>query len=466
MEPLEPAPGNRQEARRPLLMDPAGARPSGFAPPSVLSAGHRPAAGRSSRVAGRRPARRRSPTAAGAPHRCCAGTPSQRRAGRRCPGEASFGPVSQVVRVSVRTLSSRIDLVLPDRSTIAETLETVLELAPRSLREQAIAHGGWILRTAAGEAIPGSSTLLDQGIVDGATLFLTGIDAADTAAVYDDVADAVADTVTQRPVRLAGRWRPDGRARRRRTVRRASACLSLLWAGPPWTAVAITLGSHCRARPGRRRSAVPRGRRCRRGDGGRRCSRSPGRRRGGHRRHRRRPAVAGDRRPAAAAGRRRGRCLRDHRGPGRSAPGPGRRSRRSSPAPAAVHRARLLRDLRSARRPGRRDRRRARPRADAVGADLSPAAGPVRAGPAAHHRRRGLRRPRDRRCPGRRGRHPAGRRSPHRADPGSDLAGPGRPASSWRSPRTSPRRYWPAWSASDCCCGRGCSSPSASDCRC
>ncbi len=37
MEPLEPASGNRQEARRPLLMDPAGTRPSGFAPPSVLS---------------------------------------------------------------------------------------------------------------------------------------------------------------------------------------------------------------------------------------------------------------------------------------------------------------------------------------------------------------------------------------------------------------------------------------------
>ena len=80
----------------------------------------------------------------------------------------------------MRTLSSRIDLVLPDRSTIAETLETVLELAPRSLREQAIAHGGWILRTAAGEAIPGASTLLDQGIVDGTTLFLTGIDASNS----------------------------------------------------------------------------------------------------------------------------------------------------------------------------------------------------------------------------------------------------------------------------------------------
>ena len=228
MEPLDPASGVRPETRRPLLMDPPGARPSGFAPPSVLS---QPAA---AGIPGT-PA-----PAVGAPS-VLAGTAVAPATGA-VPGEASFGPVSQVVRVSVRTLSSRIDLVLPDRSTIAETLETVLELAPRSLRERAIAHGGWILRTAAGEPIPGSVTLLDQGIVDGATLFLTGIDAADSAAVYDDVADAVADTVLADPAA----WPASGG----RTVALGSAglfaaltCLSLLSAGPPWAAVAITLGA-------------------------------------------------------------------------------------------------------------------------------------------------------------------------------------------------------------------------------
>ena len=235
MEPLEPAPGNRQEARRPLLMDPAGTRPSGFAPPSVLSpATQQP--GSSASPAGSTPAIVTPP----ATPSVLAGTVSG--GGAVVPGEASFGPVSQVVRVSIRTLSSRIDLVLPDRTTIAETLETVLELAPRSLREQAIAHGGWILRTAAGEAIPGSSTLLDQGIVDGATLFLTGIDASDTAAVYDDVADAVADTVTNDPSSWpvgGGRAVALGAA----GLFAAISCLSLLWAGPPWTAIAITLGS-------------------------------------------------------------------------------------------------------------------------------------------------------------------------------------------------------------------------------
>jgi len=156
-------------------------------------------------------------------------------------GESSFGPVSQVVRISVRTLSSRIDLVLPDRSTVAETLETVLELAPRSLREQAIAHGGWILRTAAGEALPGSSTLLDQGIVDGATLFLTGIDATSSGAVYDDVADAVADTVLADPSVWpagAGRVVALGAAE----VFGVVACVTLLLAGPPWIVVAVILG--------------------------------------------------------------------------------------------------------------------------------------------------------------------------------------------------------------------------------
>jgi len=155
-------------------------------------------------------------------------------------GSASFGPVSQVVKISVRTLSSRIDLVLPDRTTIAETLETVLELAPRSLREQAIAHGGWILRSAGGAALPGSTTLLDRGIVDGATLFLSGVDAADSVAVYDDVADAVADTVLSDP----SAW-PSGGGR---AVALGAAglfgglvLLCLLLAGPPWLPVAIVL---------------------------------------------------------------------------------------------------------------------------------------------------------------------------------------------------------------------------------
>jgi type VII secretion integral membrane protein EccD len=242
--------GNRGGApRRPLLMDPAGARPSGFAPPSVLATA--PTTQPATATAAPPPADLASTNGAPAAGARVALPPvgtASRLAGpgpsveviHTPAGSASFGPVSQVVKVSVRTLSSRIDLVLPDRSTIAETLETVLELAPRSLREQAIAHGGWILRSAGGAALPGSSTLLDEGVVDGGTLFLSGVDAADSTAVYDDVADAVADTVSTDP----SAW-PSGGGR---AVALGAAglfgglvLLSLLLAGPPWPAVAIAL---------------------------------------------------------------------------------------------------------------------------------------------------------------------------------------------------------------------------------
>jgi type VII secretion integral membrane protein EccD len=250
MDPNEPAAGERAEPRRPLLMDPAGPRPSGFAPPAAGSP---------------------APGAPGAPTGGQVGNAAGSAVGRSTvlgsgadaafvaePGAAAFGPVSQVVRISVRTASSRLDLVLPDRSTVAETLETVLELAPRSLREQAIAHGGWILRTAAGEALPGSMTLLDQGVVDGSTLFLTGVDGGtaasnDTALIgvarndaafndvaFDDVADAVAAAVRGDP----GGW-PSGAGRLSAMaaagVFGGVAWLALLWTGPPWTPAAVSL---------------------------------------------------------------------------------------------------------------------------------------------------------------------------------------------------------------------------------
>ena len=259
MEPLEPAPGERSAGtvpagngpagnvptvqRRPLMMDPAGARPSGFAPPAALTAAQPTAAQAAptqGRPAGAVAAAEGKAVQSAGPASVLAGPGVSGEIVNTAPAAASFGPVSQVVKVSVRTLTSRIDLVLPDRSTIAETLETVLELAPRSLREQAIAHGGWILRTAGGTAIPGSATLLDQRITDGTTLFLSGIDAADSVAVYDDVADAVADTVSSDP----SAWPPGGG----RVVALAAAglfaallLLSLLLAGPPWVAIAITL---------------------------------------------------------------------------------------------------------------------------------------------------------------------------------------------------------------------------------
>ncbi|WP_420122734.1 type VII secretion integral membrane protein EccD, partial [Nakamurella sp.] len=187
------------ELRRPFLMDPAGARPAGFAPPNSPSA---PVAGgrprptpppTPSRLAGPRPGAALQPVDPVVPDDA-PGWPARSAVP---PPESAFGPVSRIVTISVRTPTSRIDLVLPDRTTAAEVLETVLDLAPRSLREEALAHGGWVLRTAAGRPLPGSTTLLDEGVAAGDTLVLAGADTATPAVVHDDPADAVAEVVRQ-----------------------------------------------------------------------------------------------------------------------------------------------------------------------------------------------------------------------------------------------------------------------------
>jgi type VII secretion integral membrane protein EccD len=243
-------------------MDPAGTRPSGFAPPTALTGLHpsvEPADPVADRTEIRAPARRppASPWAPGAaaqprptrphtPSALAGPTPTGPPGGHRSAppetvrSESSFGPASRIVTVSVRTPSSRIDLALPDRTTMAEVLETVLELAPRSLREQAMAHGGWILRTAAGRPLPGSSTLLDGGVAGGATVYLTGADTAAPAVVHDDLADAIADEVRTG----TAAW-PAGAGR---VVALGScaafgvlAILATLALGPPWVVPALSL---------------------------------------------------------------------------------------------------------------------------------------------------------------------------------------------------------------------------------
>ncbi len=209
----------QQRPRRPLLMDPAGAPHSGFAPPTVHQAAQPP------------PEPLFTPSILAAP-----APPAQEVA------ESAFGPVSEVVRLSVRAAAARLDLVLPDRCTIAEVLEAVLQLSPPALREQAIAHGGWTLRGADGRDLPSAATLLDLGIADGSTLLLLGLDTAAIAPVYDDVADAVADTVAGDP----SAWPPGaGRAVALGAagVFAAVGLAALLLAGPPWPPVALTLAA-------------------------------------------------------------------------------------------------------------------------------------------------------------------------------------------------------------------------------
>jgi type VII secretion integral membrane protein EccD len=223
---------------RPLLMDPAGARPTGFAPPTAspwAPGGSAPA---------NRPGRPNAPSvlAGPTPVTPSASVPAGPASVDSGPSESSFGPVSRMVTVSVRTPTSRIDLVLPDRTSLAEVLESVLDVAPRSLREEALAHGGWILRTAAGRPLPGSTTLLDEGIGSGTSLFLAGADSTEPAIVYDDVADVVAEVVRADAAAwpaAAGRMFALGLA----ACFAVLALLAVLALGPPWTGPALALAA-------------------------------------------------------------------------------------------------------------------------------------------------------------------------------------------------------------------------------
>ena len=285
MEPLDPASGARPEARRPLLMDPAGARPSGFAPPSVLGHAGRPAAPAGPPAAVGRQRLRSAGIAPSAPRRCW---PDRRRTGdrRRCP----------VRHRSARSArwSGSVCGPCPRGSTwCCRTARP----SPRPWKPCSNWPRGRCAsrrsRTAAGSCgprpasrSPGSVTLLDQGIVDGATLFLTGIDAADSAAVYDDVADAVADTVLTDP----SAWPAGG-------GRAVALGAAGLFGGARLPVPAVGRAAldrrgdhprrdHRRAGPGGGRAALPRwsatpaSRRGRTALGGRRC-------RGRHGRHRR-----------------------------------------------------------------------------------------------------------------------------------------------------------------------------------
>ena len=164
-------------------------------------------------------------------------------------------PDVRLVRLSIRTVLSRIDVVLPERCTFAEVLETILDLSPQSLRDNAVGHGGWVLRTAAGRLPDGDSTLAATGVLDGATLFLVGVDPRAGAAVYDDIADAVAESVVHDPAR----WSPG--ARRAVTLGAAGlfaalAILAMLLSGPPWPPIALLLAAGTAAGAGSGRSAV------------------------------------------------------------------------------------------------------------------------------------------------------------------------------------------------------------------
>lgn len=138
-----------------------------------------------------------------------------------------------LVRVTVTAPHRRIDMALPEQSSVAEILPGLLRHAGEHLADDGAGHGGWVLRRGDGAPLELGRTLGSYRIRDGEVLHLTSRGADWPELEYDDLVDAIADGAGR-----AGRaW---GAAHTRRAGLIAGGLvLSLglavvLRAGPPW----------------------------------------------------------------------------------------------------------------------------------------------------------------------------------------------------------------------------------------
>lgn len=123
---------------------------------------------------------------------------------------------SILIRVSVRAGAQRVDLAVPGSVAVAELLPDLA--AEVGVLDASTAHAGYRLVRGDGETLWPDEGLTAQGVVDGDVLVIA-VGAEDEAPrVYDDVVEAVADTVERV-------WRPWDPAAARWTALIAAAAL-------------------------------------------------------------------------------------------------------------------------------------------------------------------------------------------------------------------------------------------------
>ncbi|TDO57314.1 type VII secretion integral membrane protein EccD [Kribbella sp. VKM Ac-2571] len=143
-----------------------------------------------------------------------------------------------LVKVTIDAPERRIDLALPERSTVAEVLPGILRHAGDDLADLGALQGGWILRRPDGEALETHRDLAGQDVRDGEILHLAPAHQHWPELEYDDLVDAIATDA-----RSGGRaWTP-GATRWCGLVAGAAALLTALAlelrSGPPWSSVAL-----------------------------------------------------------------------------------------------------------------------------------------------------------------------------------------------------------------------------------
>jgi ESX secretion system protein EccD len=112
-------------------------------------------------------------------------------------GMARGAPVA-MRRVTVIAPTSRVDVSLPQQSTVAELVPILVRMTAGER-----AGTGWSLGRLGTDPLPGSSTVADAGIRDGELLYLNPRDAKPVPLLFDDVVDAIASAAGD-PV---GAWR-------------------------------------------------------------------------------------------------------------------------------------------------------------------------------------------------------------------------------------------------------------------
>ncbi|MFD7161032.1 type VII secretion integral membrane protein EccD [Kribbella sp. NPDC059898] len=97
-----------------------------------------------------------------------------------------------LVKVTIDAPERRIDLALPERSTVAEVLPGLLRHAGDDLADFGALQGGWVLRRPDGEALETHLDLSAQGVRDGEILHLAPAHQHWPELEYDDLVDAIA----------------------------------------------------------------------------------------------------------------------------------------------------------------------------------------------------------------------------------------------------------------------------------
>lgn len=102
-------------------------------------------------------------------------------------------------RVTVVAPTARVDISLPQQSTVAELVPILVRMTAGER-----AGTGWTLGRLGADPFASSSTVAEVGLRDGELLYLNSRDARPAPLLFDDVVDAIASTAAE----PRGLWRP------------------------------------------------------------------------------------------------------------------------------------------------------------------------------------------------------------------------------------------------------------------